>query len=99
MGRRSRVEVCGFPPDRAVLDDLIQRGLRRPKLLIVDGVPGPLLGEATHRSFTVCNWQHPSRRGIREDAEEKHEGGAILNSGSVKNFCLARGPPKKMDFF
>jgi putative transposase len=25
---------------RAVLDDLIQRGLRRPELLIVDGAPG-----------------------------------------------------------
>ena len=22
-----------------------------------------------------------------------------LNSGFVKNFCLAEGPPKKMDFF
>jgi hypothetical protein len=34
MGGES-TEAC-----RAVLDDLIQRGLRRPEFLIVDGAPG-----------------------------------------------------------
>ena len=57
----------------------------------------PLLGEATHPSFKV-QLATPEPTGIRKDAEEKLEG-AILNSGFVKNFCLAWGPPKKMDFF
>ena len=35
----------------------------------------PLLGEATHPS---CKVQHPSRPGIRKDAEQKLEG-VILN--------------------
>jgi hypothetical protein len=40
----------------------------------------------------------PEPTRIRKDAEEKLEGGAILNSGFVKNFCLALGLQKKRIF-
>ena len=43
---------------RAVLDDLIQRGLRRPKFLIIDGADAPVLvmvsSRTDNRSVRFC---------------------------------------------
>ena len=60
---------------RAVLDDLIQRGLRRPEFLIVDGAPRPI-----KMGTTASRWRYDDPRQA-----------ARLVANFVYTFCICYG--------